>query len=87
MFLDVVKLTIVSQDTSLECHRGHFYVQDQVGEGAFFGMDVMRLGCAAHGVYIIYVQREREREIYNVFSYMTYMCMIYIYDIYSYSHE
>lgn len=85
MFLDVVKLTIVSQDTSLECHRGHFYVQDQVGEGAFFGMDVMRLGCAAHGVYIIYVQRERERE--NVFSYMTCMCMIYIYDIYSYSHE
>ena len=60
MFLDVVKLTIVSQDTSLECHRGHFYVQDQVGEGAFFGMDVMRLGCAAHGFHNIRTESERE---------------------------
>lgn len=59
----------VSQDTSLECHRGHFYVQDQVGEGAFFGMDVMRLGCAAHGVYTWYTYRERERERDIVFSY------------------
>lgn len=75
MFLDVVKLTIVSQDTSLECHRGHFYVQDQVGEGAFFGMDVMRLGCAAHGVYIIYVQRERERECVFIYD-------MHVYDIY-----